>query len=180
MLTFISGGARSGKSSFAEAYALQLFNKGMKTSKKAKLLYIATAERTDPEMEKRIERHIKERESVWHTLEAPLDITNALLNVNEHDVIVLDCLTVWINNIMYKTNADIMLILKEVSKCIHLSKQQQLQLIIVSNDVNEGIPSDNLFVNQYIYNLEKVHQLITSNAESVYQVVAGNPIQWKG
>ncbi|MGM7722379.1 bifunctional adenosylcobinamide kinase/adenosylcobinamide-phosphate guanylyltransferase [Metabacillus sp. Hm71] len=180
MLTFISGGARSGKSSFAETYAIHQFNKGIKTGKKEKLLYIATAERTDLEMERRIERHREERDSVWHTIEAPLDITNVLQNINEQNVILLDCLTIWVNNIMYKANADLFLILQEVSKWIHLSEQKKLEVIIVSNDVNEGMPSDNLFIHQYIYNLEKVHQLITSNAKSVYQVVAGIPIKWKG
>jgi adenosylcobinamide kinase / adenosylcobinamide-phosphate guanylyltransferase len=176
MVTFISGGARSGKSSFAEKYALQFIH-GLNEKS---LLYLATAERTDLEMEQRIARHIRERESIWHTIEAPLHITNVLQNVNGQEVILLDCLTIWLNNMMYKEKADLPLMMSEVSNWFRLSEKNQLELIIVSNDVNEGIPSDSLFVHQYIYNLEKVHNLITSKADSVYQVVAGIPIKWKG
>lgn len=179
MVTFISGGARSGKSSFAEKYALQ-FIQGLNEKREKSLLYIATAERTDLEMEQRIARHIREREAIWHTIEAPLQITNVLQNEKGQKVILLDCLTIWLNNMMYKGKADLSLMMSEVSNWFRLSEENQLELIIVSNDVNEGIPSDNLFVHQYIYNLEKVHHLITSKADSVYQVVAGIPIKWKG
>ncbi|MBO1514337.1 bifunctional adenosylcobinamide kinase/adenosylcobinamide-phosphate guanylyltransferase [Metabacillus bambusae] len=177
MITFISGGARSGKSSFAENYALELFKKA---GRKETLLYIATAERTDCEMENRITRHIVERESIWHTIEAPIEVTRVLQTVKEQEVILLDCLTVWINNMLYKGKTDIGMILEEVSKWIKLAEENQLELIIVSNDVNEGIQSDNLFIHEYIYKLQKVHSLVTSKAESVYQVVAGIPIKWKG
>jgi adenosylcobinamide kinase/adenosylcobinamide-phosphate guanylyltransferase len=177
MITFISGGARSGKSSFAENYALELFKRA---GRKETLHYIATAERTDPEMENRIARHIVERESIWHTTEAPMEVAQELQAVKEQEVILLDCLTVWVNNMLYKGKTDIGMILEEVSKWIDLAEEKQLELIIVSNDVNEGIQSDNLFIHEYIYKLQKVHSLVTSKAESVYQVVAGIPIKWKG
>lgn len=179
MLTFISGGARSGKSSFAENYALQ-FRRELNNRNDKTLLYIATAERTDSEMDQRIARHIEERGSIWHTIEAPLDITNVLHNVKGREVILLDCLTVWLNNMMYKGKANLRMMQNEVSQWIQLTHQKQLELIVVSNDVNEGIPIDNLFIHQYIYNLEKVHRLLTSKADSVYQVVGGIPIKWKG
>jgi adenosylcobinamide kinase/adenosylcobinamide-phosphate guanylyltransferase len=179
MLTFISGGARSGKSTFAEQYALQIRTETNKDHDKS-LVYIATAERTDQEMEQRITRHILERSSVWYTFEVPLDIESVLLTVRDHKIILLDCLTVWLNNMLYKGQADLPRILDEVSKWIQITEQKQLHLIIVSNDVNEEIPTDSHFIHQYIYQLEKVHSLITANANSVYQVIGGIPIKWKG
>jgi adenosylcobinamide kinase/adenosylcobinamide-phosphate guanylyltransferase len=131
-------------------------------------------------MIQRISRHIEERDSVWHTIEAPLEITNVLNGLKGQEVILLDCLTVWLNNMMYKGKADLPMIMSEVSKWIQLSNQKQLKLIVVSNDVNEDIPSNNFFINQYIYHLEKIHHLMTSKADCVYQVVAGIPIKWKG
>ena len=177
MITFISGGARSGKSSFAEKYSLNLFKQDNKNST---LLYIATAERTDREMEERINRHIEERDSIWQTVEAPLDILAILEKTKGQEVILLDCLTVWLNNMMFKENIDLVSIIANVSKWIQLSRQKQIELIIVSNDLNEGMPIDHIMVHEYIYNLEKVHRTITESAESVYQVVAGIPIKWKG
>jgi adenosylcobinamide kinase/adenosylcobinamide-phosphate guanylyltransferase len=179
MLTFISGGARSGKSSFAEHYAWQI-GQELKYENQKELVYIATSERTDHEMEQRIARHIEERSTVWHTIEAPLDISKELLALNGQEIILLDCLTVWLNNMMYKGKADLPLILSEVSKWIKLSEQHHLQLIVVSNDVNEAVPINNMFIHQYIYQLEKVHSLITGKADTVYQVVGGIPIKWKG
>jgi adenosylcobinamide kinase / adenosylcobinamide-phosphate guanylyltransferase len=176
MITFISGGARSGKSHFAEQYALQ-FNKNQQLNDNQKFIYIATAERTDCEMEERINRHIKERESIWKTTEEPIHITDILENLKNQEVILLDCLTVWLSNMMYKENAGLPQIMDEIAK---LLRQQNHHLIIVSNDVNEELPNENWFVQQYIYFLEEVHRQITSKADSIFQVVAGIPIKWKG
>lgn len=176
MISFISGGARSGKSSFAEEYALNLYKRVNHSS----LLYIATAERTDHEMEARINRHIEERDPIWKTVEAPLDISTILENTKAKDIVLVDCLTVWLNNMMYKGNADLANIKVSVSKLIQVSRLKQIELIIVSNDLNEGMPIDHMMVHEYIYTLEQVHRTITANAEAVFQVIAGIPIQWKG
>lgn len=173
MITFISGGARSGKSTFAENYALKHKNA-------RPLIYIATAERTDREMEERISRHQDERDVSWQTIEAPIDITSSLHKLQQHQIVLVDCLTVWVTNMMYRQNASLSTLQNEVEKWIGISNQKQLNLVLVSNDVNEGVPDANSFVHQFIYHLEQVHHLLTTKADYVYQVVGGIPIKWKG
>ncbi|MDO8746520.1 MAG: bifunctional adenosylcobinamide kinase/adenosylcobinamide-phosphate guanylyltransferase, partial [Thermodesulfovibrionales bacterium] len=107
MITFIIGGARSGKSSFA----LNLANNytsakegvrgGDEISPAPKKAYIATAQALDDEIKERIEKHKKERPEEWMTFEEPLNISALMKDIQDkHDVILLDCLTLWLSNLM--------------------------------------------------------------------------------
>jgi adenosylcobinamide kinase / adenosylcobinamide-phosphate guanylyltransferase len=176
MITFISGGARSGKSSYAERIALLEYMEDEKVG----LYYVATGVRTDPEMEERIFLHRHERGSAWHTLEAPVLIMEALKQVEDESVVLLDCLTIWVNNMMYGQGVNSMKILEEAKQWLSLARQKHVHLYVVSNDVNEGIPLNNEEVTRYIFTLEKLHRLLISEANEVYQVVAGIPLKWKG
>ncbi|WP_226665289.1 bifunctional adenosylcobinamide kinase/adenosylcobinamide-phosphate guanylyltransferase [Metabacillus litoralis] len=181
MITFISGGARSGKSSFAEDLSIKSYKRhNQKTDTEIKLYYFATAERSDGEMNARIERHINERDKKWKTIEVPTDIAARLEQLNTFDVILIDCLTVWLNNMMYKKQADLFQIKAEVSNWIDICIRKQLVLYIVSNDLNEGMLVKDYFTHQYMYALEDVHQFIISESDAAYQVIAGIPVQWKG
>ncbi|MCI0468918.1 MAG: bifunctional adenosylcobinamide kinase/adenosylcobinamide-phosphate guanylyltransferase, partial [Nitrospirae bacterium] len=94
-IIFITGGARSGKSSFALSEALKV--KGRKA-------YIATAEALDSEMKERIKRHKKDRGDVWDTFEEPLGIANVIKKIKDrYSVILLDCLTLWLSNLLTRT-----------------------------------------------------------------------------
>jgi adenosylcobinamide kinase/adenosylcobinamide-phosphate guanylyltransferase len=97
-ICFITGGVRSGKSSFAEKRANDI------ASKRA---YIATAQALDAEMAAKIEKHKKDRSGVWDTFEEPIAVTELLKNLRiRFNVVILDCLTLWLSNVMARLQAE--------------------------------------------------------------------------
>ncbi|WP_176223994.1 bifunctional adenosylcobinamide kinase/adenosylcobinamide-phosphate guanylyltransferase [Thalassobacillus devorans] len=176
MLTFISGGARSGKSSFAEKLALESYHK----HKGGNLYYVATSLPSDEEMKARIARHRNDRKEEWQTIEAPIHIKESLHDIQKESTVLIDCLTVWLGNRLYIDQADWETIIQEVSGWLQAARGRQLNLYVVSNDINEGMPANARSVAAYIYMLEKLHQHIIASSEEVYQVIAGLPVQWKG
>ncbi|WP_173917239.1 bifunctional adenosylcobinamide kinase/adenosylcobinamide-phosphate guanylyltransferase [Halobacillus sp. Marseille-Q1614] len=176
MLTFISGGARCGKSSFAEKQALASCH----SQKNGKLYYVATSMTSDEEMEARISRHRLERGEEWQTIEAPAEVQAALEKIEQGSTVLIDCLTVWLSNKLFINQSGWKEIFQEVSSWTAIARQQQLHLYIVSNDLNEGIPSDMDSVKSYVYMLEQLHQCVITAADEVYQVIAGIPEKWKG
>ncbi|UTR13881.1 bifunctional adenosylcobinamide kinase/adenosylcobinamide-phosphate guanylyltransferase [Salipaludibacillus sp. LMS25] len=181
MIVFISGGARSGKSQFAESLAYDCFDESRQQGSEGKFIYVATARHTDHEMTERINRHRHERDEAWQTVEEPLDLLAAVMTAGNGDVILIDCLTVWLNNRLFdgsRNGEDVLL--HELREIMLQADEKNLQLIFVSNDVNEGVPIDNELVTSYIKTLEHVHRFVVSKADRVYQVVASIPIQWKG
>ena len=175
MIAFISGGARSGKSQFAENMALSL-----KKDKKGTIYYLATARKSDEEMVERILIHRREREKIWSTVEEPYDLEKILKNCDRHDVILIDCLTIWLSNVMFDLRYELTKLEEEVLCWIRLAIKKQFSLVIVSNEVNEGIPLSDEFVLTYIYSLQKLHQLIVKHADVAVEVQAGIPTYWKG
>lgn len=175
MIAFICGGARSGKSQFAENMALRLTKQ-----KNSNLYYLATARKSDDEMVERILIHQKDRGETWSTLEEPFDLEKVLMSCHTHDVILIDCLTIWLSNVMFERHYGIEKLEDEVSSWIHLARKKQFSLVIVSNDVNEGTPFADEFVLTYIYSLQKLHQLLVTQADAAVEVQAGIPTYWKG
>ncbi|MFE7062782.1 bifunctional adenosylcobinamide kinase/adenosylcobinamide-phosphate guanylyltransferase [Sutcliffiella sp. NPDC057660] len=176
MIIFISGGARSGKSTYAEKMARSIYS----NAKNARLIYIATAKRSDKEMERRIKIHRQEREDEWQVEEESYELSRILENLQSGDVILIDCLTIWLSNMMFDRTYSYSELVDEVSKWCSIAKEKQLQLIIVSNDLNEGCPSRFELVNEYMYNLERLHQLVVQEAQYAIQTIAGIPTYWKG
>jgi adenosylcobinamide kinase/adenosylcobinamide-phosphate guanylyltransferase len=176
MILFISGGARSGKSTYAEKMAHSICSE----TKNAQLIYIATAKRSDKEMERRIKIHRQERANEWQVVEEPYRLSRILENFQSGDVILIDCLTIWLSNMMFDRTYSYSELVEEVSKWCSIAQEKKLQLIIVSNDLNEGSPSPYELVNEYIYNLERLHQLVVQEAQYAIQIIAGIPIYWKG
>ncbi|MFG6118025.1 bifunctional adenosylcobinamide kinase/adenosylcobinamide-phosphate guanylyltransferase [Thalassobacillus sp. B23F22_16] len=175
MITFISGGARSGKSSFAEKLALESYHK----HKVGNLYYIATSLPSDEEMKARIARHRNDREEEWQTIEAPIHIKDSLQEIQKESTVLIDCLTVWLGNRLYIDQADWETIIQEVSGWLQAARGRQLNLYVVSNDINEGVPASSRSVAAYIYMLAKLHQHIIASSKEVYQVIAGLPVKWK-
>ena len=176
MIVFISGGARSGKSHFAEKTALSLFNKPKEEST---LTYIATAKKSDIEMEERIIIHQLERDQEWQTVEEPFDLTSVLRRCRKDDVILVDCLTIWLSNVMFELEENIDRIEQQVRCWMSLTREREFTLFIVSNSVNEGIPSSDEVVLTYMYALQRLHQVIVHQAQLAVEVQAGIPIYWK-
>ncbi|SDO24432.1 bifunctional adenosylcobinamide kinase/adenosylcobinamide-phosphate guanylyltransferase [Alkalicoccus daliensis] len=170
MITFISGGARSGKSSFAEKEVLK---------QSPAPVFIATSSRSDEEMIFRIEKHQKDRASAFITKEAEFHIEDTLKQAALGEVLLVDCLTVWLNEAMFqqkKTKAEIMDIVENWCEII---SAKDLNATFVSNDINEGGLPPDPGTQAYVEVLEKIHRKIIAHAEKVIQVRAGIPHYWK-
>jgi adenosylcobinamide kinase/adenosylcobinamide-phosphate guanylyltransferase len=179
-LTFISGGARSGKSQFAERLAILHYEQELnENGPQVSLYYAATAQALDKEMDERVCRHRMERAVEWTTVETPYDIAALLKRCRPRDVVLLDCLTLWLNNMMYGDNPDRETIKDQLLSWMDLIEDADITLIIVSNDINEGIPSFNAVTEDYTKILQQLHQWLADRADQAIQVAAGIPIYWK-
>lgn len=176
MITFISGGARSGKSSLAEKLAVEVFE----SLKDGRLFYIATAAKnTGEEMADRIAIHKHDRGDIWETIEEPYYIDEAIDELPEGSVILIDCLTVWTSHLMFSENLSHTAILKRLESVLSIAEIRAFSLYIVSNDVNEGVPIHDLHVMRYISCLEALHKHIVIASDTVIETVCGTPIIWK-
>lgn len=176
MITFISGGARSGKSSLAEKLALEVFE----SSNDGRLIYIATAAvDTGEEMADRIAIHKRDRGDIWETIEEPYYIDEAIDQLPEGSVILIDCLTVWTSHLMFSENLTVPAILKCLEKVLSIAEIRAFSLFIVSNDVNEGVPIQDLHVMRYISCLEALHKRIVNASNTVIETICGTPVVWK-
>ena len=163
------GGARSGKSTFALQEASEA--EGRKA-------FIATAEALDDEMRLRIDNHKKERDKVWATLEEPLYISRLMNDVKDsYDVILVDCLTLWVSNIMH-AGFDIN---KTVDEFIDVITQDCPALLyVVSNEVGMGLVPESKLARDYRDNLGYLNRKVAETATDVYFLAAGIPLKIKG
>lgn len=165
---FITGGARSGKSSFAMAEASKI------PGKKA---YVATAQALDEEMRQRIEHHQKQRDSEWTTHEEPLKIATLIEAIrDDYSVVLIDCLTLWLSNLMQgDIDAE-----AEVKKLVSMLGQPHPPIYLVSNEVGMGIVPDNRLARSFRDMAGFLNQKMAAAADEVYVTVAGIPVQIKG
>jgi len=166
-LTFVLGGARSGKSSYALAQARRLSS--------GPLTMIATAQALDAEMAARIARHQAERDDDWTTVEAPLDLAGAVRRLGPGEVAVIDCLTLWLTNQML-AEAEIA---PAVAALIEAFAQSPARLIVISNEVGQGIVPDNPLARRFRDEAGWMHQQVAAAADRVVMVVAGLPVVLK-
>ena len=162
----IGGGARSGKSRFALEKARAI--EGRRT-------FIATAEASDEEMADRIERHREARASDFSTIEAPVELAQAIADVAD-GVIVVDCLTIWLANLMHaKKNID-----AEIDTLVEGAKSSPATIIFVTNEVGSGIiPTDHALSREFRDHAGILNQRIAAIAQEVYLVVFGQPLRIK-
>jgi adenosylcobinamide kinase/adenosylcobinamide-phosphate guanylyltransferase len=182
-LIFITGGARSGKSSFAEEYAALEAQQ-----KTVGLNYIATSKPTDEEMVQRIKMHQRDRKkskNPWETWEWPVDLHEIVSHFKQSDVILLDCLTVLLSNELFRegkindSRDDRQNVYHSILDGIFLLASSVDTLIIVSNEVLTEPMSDESVVRSYSHLLGKLHQAIVPYAKEAYLVEAGIPILMK-
>lgn len=179
-LIIVLGGARSGKSSFAEKIASTLSEK---------VMYIATAIAADDEMIRRVALHKKNRPNHWNTVEEPLEIMKVIEKWDgKVDVILIDCLTLWISNVMHaccNENESLswsekeIIILDEVKKIADLILKAKSTYIIVSNELGLGIVPDNQLARVFRDVAGYANQILAQHAEEVYLTVAGIPVEIK-
>jgi adenosylcobinamide kinase/adenosylcobinamide-phosphate guanylyltransferase len=164
--TLITGGCRSGKS----RHALMLAE-GISGEK----LYVATAEALDSEMTERIAKHQQERGEDWKTHEESMELTKIFKqHENRAGVLVLDCLTLWISNLLIR-DYDPESILKEVDHLMRQSEDMQCQLIFVTNEVGAGIVPENKLARNFRDIVGGANQLVAQQCEEVIHMVAGIP-----
>ncbi|HBW34176.1 bifunctional adenosylcobinamide kinase/adenosylcobinamide-phosphate guanylyltransferase [Desulfosporosinus sp. BICA1-9] len=198
--TLITGGARSGKSSFAELLA---------ASAKLPVTYIATAQIWDEEMAHRVKKHQNQRPATWQLIEEPLNIRETLCQLKDDDgVILLDCVTLWLTNLLLaeqtrqaervtlsgheednfvldSTKRDKMFpdieptILATVQEVALLAQEIKPQVLFVTNEVGQGIVPENPLARAYRDLAGRSNQILARCADHVYLVVAGYPLELK-
>jgi len=165
----VLGGARSGKTAFAESLAMRSGSKPV---------YLATAEALDAEMRERVASHQRGRGERFATIEEPLALSDALLvAAREHDVILVDCLTLWITNLLI-ANQDVAMAVSELGAT--LVQLKTARVIMVSNEVGLGIVPDNAMARTFRDLAGSAHQRLAEVCDDVYFVVAGLPMTLKG
>ncbi len=175
-IVLITGGARSGKSRFAQELAASISRS---------VLFVATAEALDEDMASRIERHRLSRPPEWRTIEAPRHIAAAVRDAVREDVVLIDCITLLVSNILTGGSGRVEegpqeAIILEIDQLIGQMRAVPASFLIVSNEVGMGLVPDNPLGRQYRDMLGKANQLLAAVADQVYLMVAGIPVPVKG
>lgn len=174
-MQLILGGARSGKSRFAQQQA-----ESWQRQTGGQLLYLATAEPGDAEMHARIQRHQQDRGAPWQTLEEPLNLASALTQNQSRDTCVLvDCLTLWVSNCMHhgqweSQRASLLQTIDQAN-----DKGVTPNWIFVSNEVGSGIIPLGSLSREFVDASGWLHQALAERAKTVTLVVAGLPVTLK-
>lgn len=173
----VTGGSRSGKSAYAQKIAESL---------SPPRTYIATAPVTDEEMEARIRKHRKAREaSRWTTVEESVDLGGAIGAAGRSGVILVDCLTLWIGNLLYREEKGGGVLTEETidEKCrevLRASAGLCSTVIFVTNEVGMGIVPDNVLSRRFRDFAGRCNQIMAAGADTVIFMVSGQPMQLKG
>lgn len=172
-LTFITGGARSGKSALAVQIALE---------SDGKVAFIATASAGDEEMERRILMHKKSRPEKWTTIEEPRDIASAITSAHGYDIVIIDCLTLLLSNLICECSDldETDWILEEVKKIAESARDFEGKVIVISNEVGMGIVPENRLAREFRDLAGKANQIMAKSADRIYVCFSGITIQIKG
>lgn len=166
-LTLVIGGARSGKSAFAEG----LIRASLRPRR-----YIATSEAWDDEMRDRIARHKTDRGEDWTTVEAPLDLADALANADPCEAVLIDCATLWLTNHLLADHD----LAAEADRLIAALAACPAPVVIVSNETGWGIVPDNALARRFRDEQGRLNQWLARHATLVVTVIAGLPLILKG
>jgi len=179
----VTGGARSGKSSFGEKFLRE--SPGRKG-------YIATATPFDDGMKDRIKKHQNSRPKKWKTFELPREISTRIYEISkECDIAILDCITVFSSNILFEKEYDwekisyekIALlekkIIKEIQEIIENAKKYDLDLVIITNEVGSGIVPGNRLSRVYRDIAGRINQNLSKLSDEVYVTISGIPLKLK-
>lgn len=166
-LSLVIGGAASGKSRFAEGLCVQ--------SGRSKI-YVATAQVYDDEMAQKVTAHLAQRGTDWTTIEAPIDVASALAKARADDVVLLDCATLWLTNVIlgeHDIEVETTNLLAAILPC-------PAPVVIVSNEVGQGIVPDNALSRKFRNAQGQLNQTLAAQAGLVVAVMAGLPLALKG
>lgn len=165
-IILVTGGARSGKSALAERLAQSCGNR---------VIYIATTEPFDDEMQSRIDRHRARRDAGWRTVDAPLELPDMLVQTDGDAPRLVDCLTMWLNNLIYHNRdaAD------EVDRLIKVISEQQADLVMVTNEIGSGLVPQTAEARKFRDLAGELNQMVAQAASQVYLSVSGIPVKIK-
>jgi adenosylcobinamide kinase/adenosylcobinamide-phosphate guanylyltransferase len=182
-ITLVTGGARSGKSNYAESLA---------RNSERKVAYLATAIPFDEGMKDRIKKHKQSRPTVWTTYEGYKNLYEMIPKIKEkHEVILLDCVTIMVTNLMFEEDVNwdeidhenIDKIEKKIKdqiiKLIEAIRQNELWCIMVTNELGMGIVPENRISRVFRDIAGRMNQMIAKEANEVYFTVSGIPMQLK-
>ena len=169
MIYLITGGERSGKSSYAQNLALQLSDAP---------LYVATARKWDDDFQNRIDRHQQERDERWTNIEKE----KYLSEINfSGKVALIDCVTLWLTNFFIDHKNDVTLSLEEAKKeFLSISNQENATLIIVTNEIGMGVHAETHIGRKFTELQGWMNQFLASKADEVVLMVSGIPVKIKG
>ncbi len=176
-IILVTGGARSGKSSFAEKLALKIGN--------GRAAYVATAQIFDDEMNFRVKLHQSRRGDNWRTFEAPFDAQEKILTASEtFDAILFDCVTIYVSNFLCAANLDDEKFLYDnlrglIQKLIDAAEKSDATTIFVTNEVGGGIVPENKLARRFRDLAGLANQMLAAQAEKVFLTVAGIAVDLK-
>jgi adenosylcobinamide kinase / adenosylcobinamide-phosphate guanylyltransferase len=162
-LVLVGGGARSGKSAFALTRARAL---GPRRA------FIATAQALDEEMRIRIAHHVEERGDTFRTIEAPYDLADAVAALRDVDVVVVDCLTLWLSNLLTRGDEETW-IDDAVVELVRALSATSCASIVVTNEVGMGIVPENALARQFRDIVGRAHQSLAQAATEVHVALLG-------
>jgi adenosylcobinamide kinase/adenosylcobinamide-phosphate guanylyltransferase len=166
-LTLVIGGARSGKSRYAESLIAKT---------PPPWTYVATAEALDAEMTQRIAEHRARRGAKWRTLESPRDLPGALATLPANASVLVDCVTLWLSNLLHAA-ADID---AETARLDEALGKMSGHVVLVSNEVGWGIVPENALARRFRDLQGRLNQHVAAHANRVVLVAAGLPLVLKG
>jgi len=170
-LALITGAAKSGKSRYAQVLA---------ETRSRPWLYVATSEALDEEMADRIARHQARRGPKWTTREEPVALARTLQEADgQFGVILVDCLTVWLSNLLTRVAADSDTNRIEVALLLKVLESLSTPVILVTNEVGWGIVPDNALARKFRDQAGDLHQRLSQLADLVVLVVCGLPLTLK-
>lgn len=167
----VTGGCRSGKSRYALNYADQHFSRK---------LYLATSEVLDEEMAVRVEQHRKARGPEWATCEEPIEVVERIRSYSDKvEIILLDCLTLWLSNVLIKWDDDVK-VMDEIERLTVAIKKSPASFILVTNEVGMGIVPVEPLARRFRDLAGKANQRAAEAADTVVFMVSGIPMFLKG
>lgn len=167
MITYLSGGERSGKSSFAQQMALQLSDNPV---------YLATAKVYDGNFEERVKRHQAERDERWTNIEEPLMLSDVLPTKR---IVAVDCVTLWLSNYFSKTKSNRDEALRLAKQEFDRLKNYTGHLIIISNEIGMGLHGETQMGRDFVELQGWMNQYIAKAADEAFFMVSGLPIKTK-
>jgi adenosylcobinamide kinase / adenosylcobinamide-phosphate guanylyltransferase len=168
-IVFIGGGTRSGKSAFALSLARRLGER---------CLFLATAQPGDDEMSERIQRHRRARGADFQTIEEPLAVAETIQRCANHDVVLLDCLTLWLSNLLLE-GKELQVVLQHVEELTVVLARRTLHAVVVSSEVGLGIVPETPLGRTFRDVAGLAHQRMSAIADEVYFAVLGTLLRIK-